>query len=437
MREQLDHWLNIPATDPHVARRGRLLNIVLLGYGVIALVMLAILLFFWWQDPVNTELRLFFIISAALAFCALTYELNRHLSNRAAAGMFVLGNLILAALSDTPFELAQGRSLLSLTIPIVMASMFLHPLAGFATASFAFGIVIHFNAMLGEVPPYPSMLIFFIIALFSWLATDTLEDSLREMYTLNRELDRRVEERTRELQATNAELEARNAELDAFAHSAAHDIKTPLTTLYGFSKLLARRHPEMPAEELAHRLDNIAHNALRVCNIVDELLLLATVRQMEEVPLATLEMPDLIAAARQRLAGLIAESEAEIALPANWPTAYGYAPWIEEVWVNYLSNALKYGGQPPRVELGATELPEERVCFWVQDNGAGLTPDECTRLFIPFTRLAQTRAKGHGLGLSIVQRILTRLDGEVGVESSPGAGSRFSFTLPRCAPPSA
>ncbi|MBC7869758.1 MAG: sensor histidine kinase, partial [Chitinophagaceae bacterium] len=116
----------------------------------------------------------------------------------------------------------------------------------------------------------------------------------------------------------------------------------------------------------------------------------------------------------------------------KWPLAAGYAPWVEEVWTNYLSNALKYGGKPPSIELGADEQPDGMVRFWVRDNGNGLTPEEQTRVFTPFTRLNQVKVEGHGLGLSVVQRIVDKLGGQVGLESSVGQGSIFSFTLPPC-----
>jgi signal transduction histidine kinase len=77
----------------------------------------------------------------------------------------------------------------------------------------------------------------------------------------------------------------------------------------------------------------------------------------------------------------------------------GYGPWVEEVWINYLSNAIKYGGQPPRVELGATAEADGVIRFWVRDNGLGLAPGDQVKLFTPFTRLDEVRAKGHGLGL--------------------------------------
>lgn len=101
-----------------------------------------------------------------------------------------------------------------------------------------------------------------------------------------------------------------------------------------------------------------------------------------------------------------------------------------EFGVNYLSNALKYGGQPPRLELDAVPQPGGMIRFSVRDNGRGLDEEAQSRLFTEFTRLDKVRAQGHGLGLSIVRRIMDKLDGEFGVESVPGQGSLFYFTLP-------
>ena len=97
---------------------------------------------------------------------------------------------------------------------------------------------------------------------------------------------------------------------------------------------------------------------------------------------------------------------------------------------NYVSNAIQHGGQPPRVQLGADVQTDGMVRFWVRDNGQGIPRQEVGRLFAPFTRLNQVRAKGHGLGLSIVRRIVEKLGGQVGVESELGKGSSFFFTLP-------
>jgi signal transduction histidine kinase len=109
--------------------------------------------------------------------------------------------------------------------------------------------------------------------------------------------------------------------------------------------------------------------------------------------------------------------------------AMGYGPWLEEVWANYVSNGIKYGGTPPCLELGATMTGNGRVRFWVRDNGPGLPPEKLAVLFTEFIRLSELQIEGHGLGLSIVQRIISKLGGRVGVESELGQGSEFYFVL--------
>lgn len=219
------------------------------------------------------------------------------------------------------------------------------------------------------------------------------------------------------------------AELDAYAHTVAHDLKNPLTTLIGFSSLLEKHFTEVSEEELRHHLQIIGQNGRKMHNIIDELLLVASVREITDIEMQPLDMAPLVAEAQKRLAHMIEEHEPVIILPATWPVALGYGPWVEEVWVNYLSNAIKYGGRPPRIECGATVQSDHVICFWVRDNGPGLTGEEQARLFTPFERLHQVRAEGHGLGLSIVRRIVEKLGGQVGVESEVGQGSVFSFTL--------
>ncbi len=226
-------------------------------------------------------------------------------------------------------------------------------------------------------------------------------------------------------------LQARNEELDAFAHTVAHDLKAPLVPLIGFAEDLGQNYAKLTPQQVQRSLEAIMTSGHKMNNIIDELLLLAEVRKTDMRP-ERLDMADLVAQAQKRLADQITQHHAEIALPATWPAALGHGPWIEEVWVNYLSNALKYGGRPPRVELGAAIQVDGMARFWVRDNGNGLTPDDQSRLFTPFTRLDQVRARGHGLGLSIVRRIVEKLGGQVGVESPglPGQGSLFFFTLP-------
>ncbi len=234
----------------------------------------------------------------------------------------------------------------------------------------------------------------------------------------------------RDLQREIIERDELIAELDAFAHTVAHDLKTPLTSIIGYAQVLEQTYHSMPEAQLRTHLQTIAKRGRDMSNIIDELLLLAGVRKMEEIKIEALDMTSIVAKVQRRLSDMIEKYQAKFILPDAWPTAIGYGPWIEEVWANYISNAIKYGGQPPLVELGATKDADGMVRFWVRDNGAGLSPDEQERLFTPFTRLSQVSAKGHGLGLSIVRRIVEKLGKQVGGEGDVGEGSTFFFTLP-------
>ena len=236
-----------------------------------------------------------------------------------------------------------------------------------------------------------------------------------------------------ELRRHTTALEVQNAELDAFAHTVAHDLKNPVSAIVGYADVLKQKHMSLPQEVQEEFYSVIARNARKMAAIIDELLLLARVRGVTEIDLHPLDMGRIVAEARGRLLHLIEEYHGEIRLPDSWPVALGHGPWVEAVWTNYISNALKYGGQPPKVELGSDIQEDWWIRFWVRDNGPGLSPEEQARLFTPFERLHQARAEGQGLGLSIVQRIVKKLGGQVGVESDgvPGQGSTFYFTLPR------
>lgn len=216
-------------------------------------------------------------------------------------------------------------------------------------------------------------------------------------------------------------------DLDAFAHTVSHNLRTPLTSIIGYVSLM-QEQLRGGSEELQNYVNTLLRSAQKMNSIIEALLLLASVRK-EQIDLKPLNMARIVAEVQHRLASLIKEYEAEIISPNSWPVALGYAPWVEEIWANYISNAIKYGGKSPRIQLGATTRSDGIVRFWVRDNGPGLTQEEQNRLFTEFIRLNQIKIQGYGLGLSIVQRIISRLGGEVSVESEVGHGSTFAFTL--------
>jgi PAS domain S-box-containing protein len=233
------------------------------------------------------------------------------------------------------------------------------------------------------------------------------------------------------IQQYASEVLARNEDLAAFSRTVAHDLKGPLSNIIGFIEWLQGR-PDLPQAERQEYIDIIARNAVKMDGIIDELLLLAQVRK-EQVELLPINTTRLVSEAQARLAFMIAESGVVIRVPGAWPAALGYGPWVEEVWVNYLSNAIKYGRTAAatlHIELGFDEQPDRFIRFWVRDWGAGIPEEEQADLFKAFGEHSTVRATGHGLGLSIVRMIVEKMGGQVGVESAPGKGSTFYFTLP-------
>ncbi len=239
-----------------------------------------------------------------------------------------------------------------------------------------------------------------------------------------------------ELQIYASELSQRNKDLDAFAHTVAHDLKVPIGIITGYSALLLEEKDCVSSDDLAKYLNIIARTTDKMKDIINALLLLAEVRK-KDVRKVPLNMVDVVERAQHRLRFNIEENAAEVFSPAYWPRALGYAPWIEEVWVNFLDNAMKYGGNPPHIWLGADKVEDSatgaiQYRFWIKDNGDGIPPDNQAKLFTPFTRMDQVFVHGHGLGLSIVRSIMDKLGGAVGVESTGvvGQGCLFYFTLP-------
>ena len=236
-----------------------------------------------------------------------------------------------------------------------------------------------------------------------------------------------------QLQVRTTELEQRNMQLDAFARTVAHDLKNPLNTVVGYSDELVEICTEdnLLDDELRSQLNLVAKAGHKMEDIINALLLLARTSNNEDIETQPLDMSSIIAQAQERLVDMMKDCQAEIRILDQFPMANGYAPWVEEIWANYISNGIKYGGFPPKLELGADVQGDNMVRFWVRDDGPGLSEEAQAKLFTPFTRLHQDSAEGHGLGLSIVQQIAEKLNGKVGVQSEVGIGSTFYFTLPK------
>ncbi|MEA3341294.1 MAG: GAF domain-containing sensor histidine kinase, partial [Chloroflexota bacterium] len=231
---------------------------------------------------------------------------------------------------------------------------------------------------------------------------------------------------TKTLRQRTVELQACYNRLGELSRALSDDLRGPLGLIVSYAQVLEADCATLAEEELHRYLHTISQRGSEMIGAIDDLLAAKDELSKEAVAeIVPLDMAAIVGEALERLYYMIGDREVEVVLPERWPVALGHGPWVEEVWANYLSNGIKHGGQPPRVELGATDQGDGTVRFWVRDNGPGLAPEEQVRLFAPAAR----RDSGFEMGLALARRIVEKLGGQVGVESQVGQGSLFYFTL--------
>ncbi len=236
-----------------------------------------------------------------------------------------------------------------------------------------------------------------------------------------------TERRTKELQEAVAELEA-------FTFSVSHDLRTHLVTLGGFASILWADHRSELSPKAQEFLGRIVAASRRMDTFVQDLLSYGRVTRAS-VRMESVSLAEIVESARSTLAGAIAEKEARIVVETELLRVRADRTLLERAVENLLSNAVKFvpEGRKPLVSVRAS-LHEYHVRFEVEDNGIGISEEDIGKVFRAFERLDPGRFPGTGVGLSIVQKAVERMGGEVGVSSRPGEGSTFHILL-RVAPP--
>jgi len=257
-----------------------------------------------------------------------------------------------------------------------------------------------------------------------WLLRDNTQQKKAEekMHTLNSELEARVEQRT-------AELRRSNEQLQQFAYVASHDLQEPLRAVSTYVQILADRY----RSRLDSQADEFIHYAVDGASRMQELirdLLNYSRAQTKEQELTETNCEEVVARVLESLQLSIAESMAAVTVD-SLPVVMGDRQQLQQVFQNLLINALKFcGPEPPQIHIAAQPKEQEWV-FSVRDNGIGLDQGHAERIFVIFQRLHTRREyPGTGIGLAICKRIIERHGGRIWVESEPGKGATFYFTLP-------
>jgi signal transduction histidine kinase len=238
---------------------------------------------------------------------------------------------------------------------------------------------------------------------------------------LNVELEKRVEERT-------AELSRSNDELRQFAYIASHDLQEPLRTVASYTQLLEKRYRSQLEGDALDFMGYIVEGVHRMHALLGDMLNYSRASEKEQELRTPVDTAFVLEGAVRNLEAAIRDSGAKIT-SENLPVVYGDRAQLVQVMQNLIGNAIKYrSSEPPRIFVSGE--PEGR--FWrvsVRDNGIGIDPQYSERVFGIFKRLHGKEVPGTGMGLAICKKIIERHGGRIWVESEPGKGSSFHFTI--------
>ncbi|SEV85639.1 PAS domain S-box protein [Natrinema salifodinae] len=236
-------------------------------------------------------------------------------------------------------------------------------------------------------------------------------------------------ENERKLEKTISRLEESNKRLEQFAYAASHDLQEPLRMVSSYLQLIERRYADEFDEEGEEFLEFAVDGADRMRNMIEGLLAYSRI-ETEGEPFEPVNLDSILESVLEDLQLQIEETNAEITTE-HLPRVAGDASQLRQVFQNLLSNALEYSGdEPPQVHVDCDQRGREWTIS-VRDEGVGMDPDDQDRIFEVFERLhGREEHSGTGIGLAICQRVIERHGGDIWVDSEPGAGTTFSFTLP-------
>lgn len=257
--------------------------------------------------------------------------------------------------------------------------------------------------------------------------------SVAQDVTERNRMSRELRAQTDALQRVNHELRRINRELDDFTYVVSHDLKEPLRTLEAFSTFLQRDYNNQLGSEGQEYISHLIAASRRLAALIDDLLTLSRAGRVMQTP-RTFDLNETFEVVSADLADLMQRKQATVRKEGTLPLAAGDPQRVTQLLANLVSNGLKYNNSPtPEVVVGQVSGPEPsgQVTLFVRDNGIGIEPQYHDQIFRLFKRLhRRDEYDGTGAGLTICKKIVEAHGGRISVESEPGKGSTFFFTLP-------
>jgi signal transduction histidine kinase len=411
-------------------RRRWLLNIFLSGISVLALLILILAFVFRSEDQQGTQFVLTVTPPLLLVLVAIYILAKRNV--QLGSILFVLLLIIANIFSDTPQQVMEGRSLFFMLAPVMIASFIIKPAASFAAASIASLALYWISVTENLTMNYIGAVGFFVFALVSWLAAYVYENALKELKSINKELDQRVAIRTQELADANQRLTELDRLKSKFVSDVSHELRTPIGNISMYLEMIEHGKPEKTKQYLEILKEDSRRLIKLVTNTLDLSRLETGHVEAEYTPINLNDICKKVTLShnlRANAQGLTLHFSPSTEMPLT----NGNSDQITQVAANLVSNAINYTSKGGVKLATFYDLDQNEVGFLVQDTGIGISPEDKKHLFERFyrgDRVSQSSIPGTGLGLAICQEIVSHHNGRIEVQSEENVGSVFKVFLP-------
>ncbi len=422
-----DVILNAKTADPDDFRRRKLLNFIL-----VAMTVVAVLTIFLGYTSAEASAQLPLLGLILLIANGVIYLINRFVSGPFAAVIFLMMLTVMIVFGDSPREVVEGRTLFFLSVPIITSSILLPSYFCFLIA-----LIITFLstwlAIASDIPVNTvGILGFFTVAFGSWMTSRPLEAALKEVRSLNRDLDDRVADRTRELAEANERLKELDQLKTKFVSDVSHELRTPVSNLNIYLDILESGSRPEQHDRFMNVLREETDRLITLVNDVLDLshLDLGAYASLKEQSVDLNEIINKLTET-QRLRASVLGLTLNVNLSEEPALIRATNEQLTRIATNLLGNALKYT-ETGEVNL-TTEIVDREIVLTISDTGIGIAEDDLEHIFDRFYRgenVSKSTIPGSGLGLAIAKELVVLLGGRINIDSALGSGTTVTVNLP-------